>query len=446
MFSFFNKDKNNEKPIRLVLAGPEIAGFFSRLHAGFLDIGIDAELCTLPNRFDYSGKYSVAWQFILYRRLSKKRADTPRTRLVTKVMIVLLHSMYAKLFMPMWACCRFDVFLFGFGTTFSDSELELKIYRLFRKKIIFVFLGGDARASYLSGSKYPLGQKVSWDEMHATTKRTKDKIVLIERYADEILAAPGISHLFTRKVIDITVLGNPALIAEHEDSTPKCSKGQAVKILHGPSDPLSKGSAQIAEMINRLKSKGYNIEYMPVMGVTNAEMLNSIRSCDFVVDCLWADIAASTFASEAAFMGKPVIIGGYFEKQHQDGYLEHEIPPYICVEPDLVESAIEKLLVDSNYREALGARLKCYMMEHRRTRKIAEKYLQIISGDIPDRWVIDPYLTFYLHGYGMPEDHVKSIIRGFINEYGVSALQISDKPLLERAFIDFASQTLKSPN
>jgi len=442
MFSRLQKRKATEKTVRIAFAGPEIAGHYSNLQAGFERIGIKTDLCTLPNRFDYKGNYSAAWQMLIYRKLSIKRAETPRTDLIRKIFLVILQSLYSKYFMPLWASYSYDVLFFGFGTTFSNSEFELKIYRFFSRKIIFTYMGTDARAAYLRGVSYPVGSEIHWDEIPSVTEKTKKRIRLIERYADHVMAFPGVSHLFSRKFIDITIMGNPVSIDECLSLPSLQSSPKGIKILHGPSAPKSKGSKQILEIINRLKERGYAIDYRPIHGVSNSDMRKAITECDFVVDCLWADCPAGVLAAEAAFLGKPVVIGGYFSSSVHSYYSDSQMPPYIFVEPDEVEASIERLIVDEGFRLRVGKSTQEYMMKNRRPEHIALKYLQIINSDIPDCWYMDPYEIFYLHGSGAPESHIKMILRGVIERYGVGALQLSDKPELEKAFVEFSGASI----
>ena len=41
------------------------------------------------------------------------------------------------------------------------------------------------------------------------------------------------------------------------------------------------------------------------------EVIEALRNCDFVVDQVYYDVAISYVATEAAFLGKPSVIGSY---------------------------------------------------------------------------------------------------------------------------------------
>jgi len=431
-----------KKKLKIAFAGPEICGHYSNLQKGFKSLGIDVDLCTLPSStYDFSGDYSTAWPVVMYRKLGIKRASVTRKQWHKKIVYALSHEFFSSVIMPIWSIFSYDVLFFGFGMSYSRWPHELYLYRLFNRKIIFTFLGSDARAAYLRGDHYPAGVEVPWDKLPSIVKKTKHRITTIERYANYIIAAPSISHLFSRKCLDFLILGSPVVI--NYDITPRaCSlntnTNRPIKILHAPSSLAAKGSVQIQSMIDRLKNKGYSIDYMLVHGVTNAEVHEAIKQCDFVIDCLWADCPAGVLAAEAGVLGKPVIIGGYFEDYGSSYYSKEDIPPYLCVPSDAMEQAIETLIVDAKYRAELGESLQVYMKTYRTAEQIASKYLKIIEGDIPEQWWFDPCHIVYVNGSGAPEYHIKALIRGYIQRYGISGLKLSDKPKLEEAFINFS--------
>ena len=72
-------------------------------------------------------------------------------------------------------------------------------------------------------------------------------------------------------------------------------------------------------------------------------------------------------------------------------------------------------------------------------KKVAKRYLQLIKGNIPEDWLYDPKRIHYLHGCGLSEYRSKELIRSVIEKGGKKALQLSDKPDLERMFVEFAN-------
>ena len=68
---------------------------------------------------------------------------------------------------------------------------------------------------------------------------------------------------------------------------------------------------------------------------------------------------------------------------------------------------------------------------------VSKNYLRIIENKIPDKWWFDPYKIEYIYG-SISKDRIKDIITKLISKYGIESLQLSDKPDLERKFIEFA--------
>ena len=82
-------------------------------------------------------------------------------------------------------------------------------------------------------------------------------------------------------------------------------------ILHAPSNPEAKGTAKIISAIDSLKSTDKNFELILLEDQGNLEGLQAIRECDFVINKLYPDTHMAGFPCEAAWFGKPAIVGGY---------------------------------------------------------------------------------------------------------------------------------------
>jgi phosphoribosylanthranilate isomerase len=97
-----------------------------------------------------------------------------------------------------------------------------------------------------------------------------------------------------------------------------------------------------------------------------------------------------------------------------------------------------KLVKDQDYCLELGKKAKHFIENNWTPRHVAERYLKMIVNDIPADWWYDPKNIRYVHGAGLSEEKAKEIVRSIIQEGGLKALQISDKPQLEKRFLDFA--------
>jgi len=210
-----------------------------------------------------------------------------------------------------------------------------------------------------------------------------------------------------------------------------------VRILHSPSNPALKGTPQIERAIENLRAKGYAIEWITLSGQPNEVVLRELARCDFIVDQLYSDWLMPGFATEAALAGKAVIIGGYDLVALQNTLPADYVPPVHACHPDDIEAAIEKLILDEAYRLDLGRRAREFVEANWSAAQVAERFLKVIEGNIPDNWMYDPAQIRYFHGGGVSEDRLIPFLRAYIDTQGKNALQLSDKPDMEQVFVDF---------
>jgi hypothetical protein len=209
-------------------------------------------------------------------------------------------------------------------------------------------------------------------------------------------------------------------------------------VLHSRSHPESKGASTIREAIERLREKGHDIELVEVTGQPNEVVLAELGRCDFVVDQVYSDTPMAGFAAEAAFFGKPAVVGGYGTASDWEADPEN-IPPSAYVEPHEIESAIEKLVVDKEYRLRLGECAHSFVTQRWNAGKVAERFVTLIDGKVPEEWWFDPGRVDYLNGYGLHEARARESVRLALEAGGVKGLGLGDKPALEEAFVASAT-------
>ena len=136
--------------------------------------------------------------------------------------------------------------------------------------------------------------------------------------------------------------------------------------------------------------------------------------------------------------GKPAVVGSYYSNIIKHDVPKDKIPPSYHCHPDNLEPAIEKMIVDQKFRTELGKKAKAFVEANWAPKIVAKRYLQLIKGEFPENWLFDPQKIHYLNGGCIAEDRAKEIISGVIQQASKKALQLSDKPKLEKLFIDFA--------
>ena len=105
--------------------------------------------------------------------------------------------------------------------------------------------------------------------------------------------------------------------------------------------------------------------------------------------------------------------------------------------PSELESAIERLVTDYKYRKELGGRAYQFMEQHWSCDLVAQKLLRVINDDVPEEWMFNPNSIDYLEGFGLSQEKSKVMIREIIEQYGIKALQIEDKPALKQDYMAY---------
>lgn len=418
--------------------GPvEISGIGGALKEGFSSIGVEAEtVFSFKHHFSYRedrGRVLVRlWQY-----LGSLRSRIPRRLLPLKVAAVAIHRLFG-VFVLLWAIFHFDAFVFLYGQTITDTELELALLRRMGKKIIFLYVGSDTRPPYIDGTQFPASAPVDFERLFGVIRRSKKKVLLHEKYADVCVNSPASAHFHSKPFVNWFKIGIPKFLSER-GALGRRGEEENIKILHSPSHPEVKGSELIFAAIGRLQAKGYPIDFVKIEGMPNHRVMEELARCDFVVDQIYSDTPMAAFATEAAHFGKPAVVAGYFSCVVGHYLSDLDIPPSIFVMPEQVESAIEKLITDRAFRNDLGKRAQAFVNDQWAPEEVAKRFVDLASGEIPQDWWLNPQDIRYVQGCGMAARQAKNVIKGLVERYGSKALQLADKPELENAFLVFAS-------
>ena len=423
---------------RIFIGLTEIAGYYSQLKKGFDRLHVD---CDYYYRDDHPFKYEMpASGFIqkLFSGIAQKRKTT-RNKFGRLVLSSAMRTM--NLILLLYSLFKYDVFIFGYKQCFFPKLLfvDLMVLKLFKKTIIFVFNGSDARAPYGDGAILSDKKLADIRRLVKASVKQKRDITIIEKYADFCVVHHPTATFFTNRCVSFLHLGMPVEKEVSQEAVEeKLSGRETTIILHCPSHPEAKGTDRIRSAIKSLKGKGHQIEFVEIIGKPHSFVLEQLQQCDFVVDQMYSPTPMPGFVTEAAFFRKPAVICGYFHDQIREILPPDMVPPSHYVHPDDVEPAIETLINDRDYRAALGAKAHTFVTAMWAPEMVAGRFLKLIDGTAPNEWFFDPRTIVYVLGACISEERGRNILRTLINHAGAASLQVPDKPSQEKAFVKFA--------
>jgi hypothetical protein len=417
--------------MRIFCGLSDVAGYYTRLRRGMLELGVDCLVVELiPHPYEYSDEVPPA--VVRVARFAFSLQGIQTSRWPSRLFLNLFRRLSMCLLF-VWALVRFDTFIFASMTYFVTPH-ELILLKLCRKRVIHVFHGSDSRPAYIDGA-HAFGKDYDPIALSLAAAEQKRRIRLVERRSDVIVGSPIHSHFHERPIVNLLDLGLPVDCSAAGDLPCR----EVVQILHAPSLPEAKGSARIRQVVATLRASGMNAELKEITARPHGEVASALETCDFVIDQAYSDAPMSGLAAEAAGRGRVALIGGYASGTIADWLNQDATPPTVYVHPDGLLDAAAQLTSDFEYRRDLGARASRFARERFVPHAVAARYLRVVSGDIPQEWMYDPRALRYTHGAGLSEDLARRLVGSVIALGGLAALQVADKPELERSLQAFAN-------
>ncbi|WP_156458595.1 glycosyltransferase [Ectopseudomonas composti] len=420
----------------------EISGLASGLVRGFRALGRDADLVLgYRHPFDYETFGDVSRVARLWAKIGTLR--TASKNFFLKVLWVLLHRIIG--WIVFLRCLpAYDAFIFTFGQSFTGGKLELLLLKMLGKKVVFIYVGSDSRPPYLDGGAVPVAVAVGGVSRVVRMARKKFKMVRFqEKYADYVVNSPSSAQFHSRKFINWFSMGVPISCVE-TGGEPWKRSDDVIRILHSPSNSLLKGSDLIKAAIENLSKKGHRIELVLASGLPNSVVREMIEDCDFVVDQAYSDSPMAVFAAEAASFSKPAVVAGYYAQKICSVVSSEDMPPSLYVMPDELEAAIEKVISDSAFRQALGRKANEFITKRWSCMEVARRYSDLLAGKVPEDWYLYPSSLNYVGGWGASADRIKSVVSLIIENYGSEALLLDDQPILKAELCRLAASPVEA--
>ena len=282
----------------------------------------------------------------------------------------LLYPVYfLKMFVfAVYALFKFDCFHFHFGWSLLPGGMDLKIIKLFKKKVFMEFHGSDIRWSF-NREPYP-----HWDMPPESLKRQR-KIRKILKNVDGIILHDEELRKHLPET-DTPVYIVPLRI-DVRKFTPVYPDENVKKpvIVHAPSKRQNKGSEFVFEALKKIDRP---FEFVLVENKPQSEALELYKAADIVIDQLVAG-TYGVFSLEAMALGKPVMV--YINKEMRETFPDEL--PLVNASPETIKEKLEELFGKPEKRRTAGMRSRDYVEKYHDCKKNAAVLEKIYKGECP---------------------------------------------------------------
>ena len=426
-----------------------MAGWYQKLSNGMLENGVESDFV---NWYDHQYNYSKNSRHILLALASKFQKIS---KLKLPIIIYIFFSPVALLFKVLSSIARgiygfvalmkYDAFIFTWGNSLWRWNLDFYLLKLLGKKLVVNLAhGSDMRLPYASGGYQQNGMsdKKFSSYLHKNLDRLARKIRRIEKHKVKCIGAPlSSSPLASQKMINFFYLGIPCINLIKKGNREKEFLHQDQKkfrILHAPSNPNFKGTEEIRDTIKCLKNENIDFEYIEITKASNERIIAELKACDLVIDQLYSDTPMATLAAEAAYCGKPTIVGGYgFEELKK--WIDPKLwPPTILCTPQKFRSTLKAFIENPKLGKDIGIKAQNFVQTKWSAKEVANRYLKVLCEDqLADSCYFDPMELSYVYGAGLNEKELKRRLKLLLNKGSLKPLGLNHNPNLEKKYYQF---------
>ena len=417
---------------RLLILPTEVAGYASRVAGGFRELGWAVDILDLSgNPFRYAQEEAGDSRIAALNRVhvNARNAAPWQGRWMR------LRSKPAVFRAAVVAVPTYDAVVYLFGRTLL-GRLDPWLVRRRGGRVLAVFLGSDARPAYMSGHYTNSGRSLPVGRTFLRTLLSAARVRKMESVADIAVCHPAYGHFFSTPFVNWLALGMPS--PKVPGIVPAGGARTGVVLVHAPSAQRQKGTAEIVAAVESIRSRGVKVELVLLEGLPNDEVTRAIRESDAVIDELYSDTPLAGLASEAAAQGRAVLTFGYAQRLISRDSTLSGLPVEHYRDPDELESAIERVIVDPEWRESIARAVRTYVSTTCQPVAVAQRLQQLIDEGAPEEWLVDPASVDYCEGWGAPREATRTAIARYVKRMGSAALLLPPSGRARSAVLSFA--------
>ncbi len=318
-----------------------------------------------------------------------------------------IASIPLRLALFMACAATHDVFVLLSRSRFV-SYGELAVLRSLRKQTVHLFTGSDVRPPYMDGNLMRPSYHRTAADCRVLLDESQRAVHKIERWSTLIVSHPTYSQLQSRRCAHVLAVGMPVrrTLGSGKRRDRVMTPNAIPVILHSPSSPEVKGTEVVRAAMAQLENDGVEFEYREIMGVENDVVLRAIDDADLVIDQCYSDTPLAMFATEAAVLGCPVIVGGYAWEEIRRTVPAEVIAPSILCTADELTDTVRAALADPDEMRRTGEALRHYV-QRLEASAVAQRLIDLLDGSAPATWWFDPTEVSYELGCGLEADRAR---------------------------------------
>jgi hypothetical protein len=261
---------------------------------------------------------------------------------------------------------RRDVLHFQFGSTWDIGFRDARWARLLGRTSVMTFHGDDCRLYGLVSFLFPTLTGVSAGDDVARLRLERLARFCHAAIVKDLELATYVYPFFDR----VYLVPSPVMPAQAVVRARETERDLKV-VLHGPSDPRYKGTAQIQAAVERV-ARRRRLEFRLLTGVPHRRLMEELADADVVVDQLDA-LTTGILALESMQLGIPVL------SEYDPSLLPsfQSDVPVVRVTSETLEDELEALLADEGRQRALGERGREYVARVHAPLQVAAATLRV---------------------------------------------------------------------
>lgn len=398
----------------------EIAGWAARVQEGLAQSDWSADVIDLsgdPYGYGATGPAERSLQWLRAAYVASARLGLVG-RVLTRPCLLPL-----RLFATWTLLRRRDALIYLFGRTLLWG-LDLRLARARGIRTIAVYLGGDARPPWMDGDHLVGTDQVRWRMVKWRTYLVARRVRAMERSVDLLVCHPSYCQFLTKPFVNWLAIGMPAGTAPKAGRASTPSADDAIVVVHAPTRRTQKGSDEVEAAVARLIELGCPVHYERLSGLPNSVVLAHLAKADIVVDQLWSDSLFPSLSSEAGIAGATPLVFGNAKPILVPLAEALGIPYKHFGAPDELDERLLRAVTDREWREQVASESAEYLRTRCAPAAVGRRVAQLLRGEVPADWWVDPDDVVYLEGYGMSGQTALDRLREYVDRFGLEALQL----------------------